>query len=71
MSRGSTTESAVSVSRGSSATRSRQESGSAPRIENDDDQHDKEGEGGKEGQGGGGLTAKVLSMLGKPISHTK
>ncbi|GAA5901774.1 sterol 3-beta-glucosyltransferase [Sporobolomyces salmoneus] len=66
MSRGSTTgESAVSVSRGSSATRSRQESASASPA---DREH--AGEEGKEGSSGGGLTAKVLSMLGKPVSHS-
>ncbi|GAA6009840.1 hypothetical protein JCM11491_000834 [Sporobolomyces phaffii] len=62
MSRGSTTESAVSVSRDSSANRSRQESASG----RDDDEQ--EHEQGKEGPG---LTAKVLSMLGKPLSHSK
>ena len=67
MSRGSTTESHVSVSRGSSATRSRQESASASAGEGE------EGDAGERQskEGGPGLTAKVLSMLGKPISHTK
>ncbi|GAA5879316.1 hypothetical protein JCM16303_003163 [Sporobolomyces ruberrimus] len=62
MSRGSTAESGVSVSRGSSATRSRQESAGADAHSQDNQEHGKEGPG---------LTAKVLSMLGKPISHTK
>lgn len=62
MSRGSTAESGVSVSRGSSATRSRQESAGADASNQDNQEHGKEGPG---------LTAKVLSMLGKPISHTK
>ncbi|GAA5936941.1 sterol 3-beta-glucosyltransferase [Sporobolomyces koalae] len=61
MSRGSTTESAVSVSRGSSETRDSTRSG---QLGHDHDDHGKD----KDGQG---LTARMLNMLGKPLSHTK
>lgn len=58
MSRESASESAVSVSRDSSMTRS------PTKVR-------EEGDKGHQQEEGKGLTSRMLSMLGKPISHNK
>ncbi|GAA6061722.1 hypothetical protein JCM10212_004954 [Sporobolomyces blumeae] len=73
MSRGSATESAVSVSRGSSAAASPR-SASHPRHDTGDaskamiDPTTGQPEKSYEGKDGQGLTAKMLNMLGKPLA---
>lgn len=63
ISRGSATESALSVSRESSMARSPRVGGEEGREEGSDQR-----EGGSKEGGQQGLTARMLGMLGKPLS---